>query len=72
MPDHVHFLAEGLEQDADLKKFVSSFKQSTGYHFSHSSKAKAVNLYDRAKALGYNFITIHNNLFILQNNEVSP
>ena len=53
MPDHVHFLAEGLDQDADLKKFVSSFKQSTGYHFSLSNKGKAVNLHGRAKALGY-------------------
>jgi putative transposase len=53
MPDHVHFLAEGTAQDADLKKFVSSFKQITGYHFSLSNKAKATKMYGRANALGY-------------------
>lgn len=40
MPEHVHFLSEGMAQDADLKKFVSSFKQSSGYHFSTFIKAK--------------------------------
>jgi len=53
MPDHVHFLVEGVVQDADLKTFVSSFKQSTGYHFSISNKAKTAKLHDRAKALDY-------------------
>ena len=53
MPDHVHFLAEGMEQDADLKKFVSSFKQSAGYHYSLSNKAKAAHLNGRAEALHY-------------------
>lgn len=53
MPDHVHFLAEGISQDADLKRFVSSFKQSTGYHYSLSNKAKDAHLSGRAKALGY-------------------
>ena len=53
MPDHVHFLAEGMAQDADLKKFVSSFKQGTGYHFSISNKVKAAHIHGRAKALHY-------------------
>jgi putative transposase len=30
MPDHLHILAEGLEQPADLCRFVSIFKQRTG------------------------------------------
>ena len=53
MPDHVHFLAEGMEQDADLKKFVSSFKQSAGYHYSLSNKANVAHLDGRAEALDY-------------------
>jgi REP element-mobilizing transposase RayT len=53
MPDHVHFLAEGMAQDADLKKFVSSFKQSAGYHFSTFIKAGKLNVQNRAKALNY-------------------
>ena len=51
MPDHVHFLAEGMAQDADLKKFVSSFKQSAGYHFCTFIKTKELSLQDRAKSL---------------------
>ena len=35
------------------KKFVSSFKQSTGYYFSLFNKAKAAHVHGRAKALGY-------------------
>ena len=33
MPDHVHFLAHGLEASSDLLKFVSSLKQRTGFEF---------------------------------------
>ena len=53
MPDHVHFLAEGVAQDADLKKFVSFFKQSAGYHFSTFIKAEKLYIQDRTKALNY-------------------
>jgi putative transposase len=33
MPDHVHFLSEGLSEDTDLLKFVNLFKQRTAYEF---------------------------------------
>ncbi len=33
MPDHLHLLVEGLSEDADMRKFVSLFKQRTGYKF---------------------------------------
>ena len=33
MPDHLHLLLEGKSPDSDLKRFISSFKQHTGYHF---------------------------------------
>ncbi len=33
MPDHLHLLIEGKFPGSDLKKFVSSYKQSTGYHY---------------------------------------
>jgi REP element-mobilizing transposase RayT len=33
MPDHMHFLAEGDEDDSDLLNFVKSYKQRTGYIF---------------------------------------
>jgi REP element-mobilizing transposase RayT len=31
MPDHVHRLVEGLKEDCDLARFVSAFKQQTGF-----------------------------------------
>jgi len=33
MPDHLHFLAPGRSADADLLKFVSLFKQKTGFEY---------------------------------------
>ena len=33
MPDHLHLLLEGKSTDSDLRRFISSFKQYTGYHF---------------------------------------
>ncbi len=38
MPDHVHVLVEGESQTADLKKFVSAFKQKSGYWFRQMQK----------------------------------
>jgi putative transposase len=34
MPDHLHFLSEGLFDTSDLVKFVDGFKQRTAYEFS--------------------------------------
>ncbi len=31
MPDHIHFLADGLADDCDLLAFVNCFKQQTAY-----------------------------------------
>lgn len=33
MPNHLHFLALGRSIDSDLVKFVSSFKQMTGFEY---------------------------------------
>jgi putative transposase len=33
MPDHVHVLAEGLQDASDLLKFVNAFKQFTGFKY---------------------------------------
>ena len=33
MPDHVHLLAEGTQDDANLLKFVKSAKQCSGFYF---------------------------------------
>lgn len=31
MPDHLHLLVEGKDENADLKRFVKFYKQKTGY-----------------------------------------
>lgn len=33
MPDHLHLLVEGAKTNSNLKKFVSMFKQKTGFYF---------------------------------------
>ena len=33
MPDHVHLIAEGTREDADLKRFVSLATQLSGHHY---------------------------------------
>ncbi|MCX5727197.1 MAG: transposase [Candidatus Saganbacteria bacterium] len=33
MPDHLHLLLEGTSDDSNLKKFISMFKQKTGFWY---------------------------------------
>ena len=33
MPDHLHLLIEGESPDSDLKRFIASYKQYTGYYY---------------------------------------
>jgi REP element-mobilizing transposase RayT len=33
MPDHVHFLAEGKEENSDCRRFIARGKQFSGYHY---------------------------------------
>jgi REP-associated tyrosine transposase len=34
MPDHVHYVATGTASESDLRRFVASWKQATGYQWS--------------------------------------
>lgn len=34
MPDHVHYVATGTAPESDLRRFVTSWKQATGYQWS--------------------------------------
>ena len=38
MPDHLHFVAEGMEDTCDLVKFVNDFKQRTSYEYRQSHR----------------------------------
>ena len=33
MPDHLHLLIEGKDENSHMKKFVSSYKQKTGFYY---------------------------------------
>jgi putative transposase len=33
MPDHLHLLIEGKDNDSDMRRFISSYKQSTGFSY---------------------------------------
>jgi len=33
MPDHLHLLIEGKGNNSNLKKYISSFKQKTGFYY---------------------------------------
>lgn len=33
MPDHLHLLIEGKDTNSDMKRFISSYKQSTGFSY---------------------------------------
>ncbi|MBU1076047.1 MAG: transposase [Spirochaetes bacterium] len=37
MPDHLHFLSEGISEQADLHKFIKLFKQVTSYCFKQNT-----------------------------------
>ena len=34
MPDHLHVLSEGTDDDSDCKRFIKAFKQYSGYYYS--------------------------------------
>lgn len=40
MPDHVHWLAEGLRDESSLQEFVAMFKQRTGFAWSQRSGSR--------------------------------
>jgi len=39
MPDHMHLLVEGLREEADLRPFISEFKQKTAFTYKRLSGA---------------------------------
>jgi REP element-mobilizing transposase RayT len=44
MPDHVHLIADGQNDDADCKAFIKAAKQYSGYYY---SQARGLRLWDR-------------------------
>lgn len=38
MPDHLHLLLEGEKPESDLKRFITAFKQRSGYNYRNNLK----------------------------------
>jgi len=49
MPDHLHYLAEGLTEAADLRNFTRGFRQRSGYQYrqQHRSRLWQEGYFDR-------------------------
>jgi len=48
MPDHAHMLVEGVNDQSDFRRFISMFKQRTGYWYSqeHGIPLWQINYYE--------------------------
>ncbi len=48
MPDHIHLLIEGKHDRADMRSFISLFKQKTGYEYKlkYGGKLWQINYYE--------------------------
>ncbi|MFH1540595.1 MAG: transposase [Elusimicrobiota bacterium] len=48
MPDHLHLLIEGCNENSDFKKFISMFKQKSGFYYKRLFQKKLwqINYYE--------------------------
>ena len=55
MLDHMHVLAYGTSEDADLREFVAHFKKLTGFEYARlvGKRLWQPGYYDRVKLEGY-------------------
>jgi putative transposase len=67
MPDHLHLLIEGKENNSNLKKFISSFKQKTGFYYKQKTRDQLwqINFYEHILRKEENTINVAN--YILGN-----
>jgi putative transposase len=65
MPDHLHLLIEGEKSDSDMKRFISSYKQHTGYHYKKktSSRLWQINYYEHVLRSEEDTINVANYIF---------
>jgi len=49
MPNHLHLLLEGNNDDSDLRKFIAAFKQTTGYFYSIAEKRQGAETVSKRK-----------------------
>jgi len=51
MPDHLHIVIDGLRDDSDAKRFVSVFKQYSGFYFKQARRETLWQRYGFDRAL---------------------
>jgi len=69
MPDHLHLLIEGKDSDSDMKRFISSYKQYTGYHYKKKTGVSLwqINFYEHVLRKGEETmnVAIHNDIYCM-------
>ena len=67
MPDHVHLLAEGTQDDADLRRFIKLAKQYSGFYFQQRTDERLWQRYGFERVLRNDEATIHVARYIINN-----
>lgn len=67
MPDHLHLLIEGLQDDSDCLRFIKLAKQYSGFHFSQLRGRKLWQRYGFEHVLHDDELTLVVARYVLQN-----
>ena len=67
MPDHLHLLIEGTSHDSDGRRFIKSFKQYSGYHYSQKRHQTLWQRYGFEHVLRDDEVTVEVVKYILRN-----
>jgi len=65
MPDHMHLLIEGGDENSDMKQFIKSYKQYTGFYFKKKTGKKLwqINFYEHVLRKEENTINVAKYIF---------
>jgi putative transposase len=65
MPEHLHLLIEGRNPDSDMKRFISGYKQYTGYYYKRKSGQNLwqINFYDHILRREEDILSLANYIF---------
>jgi REP-associated tyrosine transposase len=67
MLDHVHLLVEGTQDDSDLRRFIKSAKQYSGFYFTQRTNAKLWQRYGFERVLRREEATVDVACYIVNN-----
>ena len=65
MPDHLHLLIEGNDDNADMRRFISSYKQYTGFYYKKRYRMTLwqINYYDHILRKTEDTMSVANYIF---------